>query len=328
MIERNFIAQKTKEYYIRMYIENKLRGAEISKISLKKIPLGEKIVIVTSRPSVIVGSRGSNIRELTRYLKSHFKLENPQIEIIEVKNMFLDANIVARRIAGSLERFGSSRFKGVGHKTMANVLSAGAIGVEIKISGKIPGSRAKSWRFYQGYLKKCGDISVSGVRTAYATALLKSGVIGIQVRIMPGDLVLPDFVEILSEPIQVIEEVEVEKIETPKKKKTATRKKSTKKKVATKKKSVEKSAEVKKEEIKTVEVKPVEVKPVVSTKVTETKEEVQKEVTKEETKENKKEESPKISVVAEEKLEEKSQEKPAEKIVEKSSEESSEAKAE
>ena len=304
MIERNFIAQKTKEYYIRQYIENKLRGAEISQISLKKIPLGEKIVIVTSRPSVIVGSRGSNIRELTRYLKTHFKLENPQIEIIEVKDMFLDANIVARRIAGSLERFGSSRFKGVGHKTMANVLSAGAIGVEIKISGKIPGSRAKSWRFYQGYLKKCGDISVSGVRTAYATAILKTGVIGIQVRIMPGDLVLPDFVEILSEPIQIIEEEKSEVTEsTIKKKKTPTRKKATKKKVATKKESVEKTPEV---------------KPVVAKEATETKEE-QKEEIKEETKE-----IPPVVVEVEEKV----QEKPVEKIVEKSSEESSEAKAE
>ncbi len=232
MIERNFIAQKTKEYYIRQYIEGRLRGAEISQITLKKIPLGEKIVIVTSRPSIIVGSKGSNIRELTRYLKSHFKLENPQIEIVEVKNMFLDADIVAGRIASSLERFGSQRFKGIGHKTMANILDAGAIGVEIKISGKIPGSRAKSWRFYQGYLKKCGDISVVGVKTAYASALLKSGVIGIQVRIMPGNLVLPDNIEILEEPVQVVEEVAPEK--KPAKKKT-TRKKSTKKKTASKK---------------------------------------------------------------------------------------------
>ena len=316
MIERNFIAQKTKEYYIRQYIENRLRGAEISQITLKKIPLGEKIVIVTSRPSVIVGSKGSNIRELTRYLKSHFKLENPQIEIIEVKDMFLDANIVARRIAGSLERFGSSRFKGVGHKMMANVLSAGAIGVEIKISGKIPGSRAKSWRFYQGYLKKCGDISVSGVRTAYANALLKSGVIGIQVRIMPGNLVLPDHIEVLSEAIQVEEEVIPEKEEkkVPAKKKKTTRKKSTKKKTPVKKESKEPI----KTDSKKVEVAETDVS---STKEVEKVETEQKAALQEET--SKVQAKPEDTVVvAQEKVEEKAVEPDTKKKEEEQFEES------
>ncbi|MBI4152089.1 30S ribosomal protein S3 [Candidatus Woesearchaeota archaeon] len=196
MIERQFVSQKTKEYYIQKYIEGRLRGVGISQIRLKKIPLGEKIIISASRPSLIVGSKGANIRDLTRVLKTEFKLENPQIEIAEVRNIFLDANVVAQRIAGSLERFGSARFKSVGHKIMENVVNSGALGVEIIISGKIPSARAKNWRFYQGYLKKCGDIAISGVRKAQATALLKSGIVGIKVAIMPPDIILPDRVEI------------------------------------------------------------------------------------------------------------------------------------
>src|SRR3989344_6543524 len=202
MIERQFIAQKTKEYYIKQYIENKLKGVGISQIKLKKIPLGEKISIYTSRPSLIVGSRGANIRDLTRVLKQDFKLENPQIEINEVKNPFIDAMIVAERIASSLERFGSARFKSIGHKVMENVIKSGALGIEVIISGKIPGARAKSWRFYQGYLKKCGDIAVTGVQKAKTAALLKTGIIGIQVSIMPPDIVLPDYVNIRKELVQ------------------------------------------------------------------------------------------------------------------------------
>ena len=49
---------------------------------------------------------------------------------------------------------------------MENVLKAGAVGVEIIISGKIPGARARSWRFYAGYLKKCGDTALTGVDVA------------------------------------------------------------------------------------------------------------------------------------------------------------------
>lgn len=222
MIERQFIAQKTKEYYIRKYVEQTLGNVGISSIKLKKIPLGEKLVIYTSRPSLIVGSKGANIRALTRVLKKEFNLENPQIEIEEVQNPFLDANIVAEKIVSSLERFGSARFKGIGHKMLENILSAGALGVEIIISGKIPGARAKSWRFYMGYLKKCGDIAVSGVRKAKKSALLKSGIIGVKVAIMPADLKLPDHITLLDEPQQVVEAIEEEK---PKKKPVRKRKK-------------------------------------------------------------------------------------------------------
>ena len=214
MMEREFVNQKIKEFQIQEFINNNLSRVGHSHTKMKKTPLGEKIIIYASRPSLIVGRKGINIKELTKKLKKKFHLENPQIEINEVKNIFLDANVMANRIVSSLERFGSARFKGIGHKTMGNVLNAGALGVEIKISGKIPGARAKSWRFYQGYLKKCGDVSISGVKTAYASALLKTGIIGVQVRIMPPDLILPDSVEVLDEPVQVIESIDLEEEKT------------------------------------------------------------------------------------------------------------------
>ena len=257
MIEREFINQKTKEFYIKRYIEDKLKRAGVSQIRLKKIPLGEKIIIHTSRPSLIVGSKGANIKDLTKALKKDFKLENPQIEINEVKNLFLDADIVAERIVNSLERFGSARFKGVGHKTMENVINSGALGVELIISGKIPGARAKNWRFYRGYLKKCGDISISGVRKSKKSALLKSGIIGIKVAIMPPDLVLPDHIEILDEPVQVVEEIDSSKTEKKAKKSSTKRKSSTKKGVEKKDtKAEEKESEPKKEEAPKIEESP------------------------------------------------------------------------
>jgi len=245
MIEKEFIAQKTREFYIQKHVEETLGNVGISNISLKKIPLGEKIVIETSRPSLIVGLKGSNIKTLTKSLQKKFNLENPQIEINEVKNIFLDANIVAERIVSSLERFGSARFKGVGHKMLENVMNAGALGVEVIISGKIPGARAKNWRFYMGYLKKCGDVAISGVRKAKKAALLKSGIIGIKVSIMPPDVVLPDNIQLLDEPKQLVEEVQEEK---KAKKKSSTVKKSTKRKSTKKKETAEKEASKKKEE--------------------------------------------------------------------------------
>ena len=257
MIEREFINQKTKEYYIKQYVRNKLsKVGGISSIRLKKIPLGEKIIIGSSKPSLIVGSKGSSIRELTKELKIKFNLENPQIEINEVRDLYLDAQIVAEKVTSALERFGSQRFKSVGHKVMENVMRSGAMGVELIISGKIPSSRAKSWRFYQGYLKKCGDISVSGVRKAQASALLKSGIVGVKVSIMPPDLILPDKIEVLNEPQTVFEEIKTEDKGEKKGKKSSTKKAEEGEK-APKKKSAPRAKKEKKAELVEEKTAPV-----------------------------------------------------------------------
>lgn len=202
MIERKFIQQVMKEFQVKEFVAKNIGRAGLADVHLQRTPLGEKIVVVAARPGLVVGRSGANITRLTKDLKRTFKLENPQIEIEEVQSPNLDAAIVAEMIVSSLERFGPNRFKGIGHKAMQDAMNAGALGVEIRISGKIPSSRAKTWRFYQGYLKKCGDVAVSGVQRAYATAKLKSGIVGVQVSLMPPTTRLPDritFVDLSAE---------------------------------------------------------------------------------------------------------------------------------
>ena len=104
------------------------------------------------------------------------------------------------------------------------VMNAGALGVEIRLSGKLPSDRAKSWRFAMGYLKKVGD-SAKVVRRASSTALTKLGISGIKVGILPPDAKIHDRIDIddklkaflKKEPIK--EEVEVKKTKKPRKKK-------------------------------------------------------------------------------------------------------------
>lgn len=199
MIEREFVEQKKKEFQIQEFVSETLKNAGHSHTKLQRTPLGEKVVIYTSRPGLIVGRKGQTISKLTEVLKKKFGLENPQVEIAEVSNPSLDSRIVAEKIASDLERFGSNRFKGIMHKASEEVLAAGAIGVEIRLSGKLPGARAKSWRVAGGYLRKCGDAAMSFVDTTIHAALLKPGVIGIQVRIMPSGIVMPDEIKMVEE---------------------------------------------------------------------------------------------------------------------------------
>ena len=88
-------------------------------------------------------------------------------------------------------------------------MGAGAQGVEVTISGKIRGSRSACAKFTDGYIKKCGEPAIKICKTGFATVQLKPGVLGINVRIMPPDMVLPDKVDILQ--IEV-EEPEAETI--------------------------------------------------------------------------------------------------------------------
>jgi small subunit ribosomal protein S3 len=251
MIERKFVAANIKEHRVKEYVAKSLSRVGLSDVKLQRTPLGEKIIISASRPGLVVGRAGANITKLTEDLKKKFKLENPQIEIEEITEAGLDASIIAESIANTLERFGSARFKGVGHKSMTQVMNAGALGVEILISGKVPSTRAKTWRFYQGYLKKCGDIAITGINKAEAVAKLKTGIVGVKVRIMPPTTKLPDSIELKEEKETIVEEVKEpakeekkkeEKKTIPKKPvrkaapKHTTKKRTTKKKTTRKKK--------------------------------------------------------------------------------------------
>lgn len=225
MIERKFIKEKIKEFQIEEYIGESMKNVGHSHTKMLRTPLGEKIVIYASRPGLVVGRKGQNIQQLTKTLKKRFELENPQIEISEVEEQNLDANIVAEKIVDSLEKFGIRRFKGIGHKVLTDVMNSGALGVEIILSGKIPSSRAKSWRFYSGYLKKCGDVAIFGVKRAHKSAQLKTGTIGVKVSIMPPDIKLPDSIEILKEEkIEKEQEKKAEKTEEKPKKKRSRKK--------------------------------------------------------------------------------------------------------
>lgn len=224
---KKIVEQKIKEFQIQEFIGTNLKQVGLSSSKLQMTPLGEKVVVNAARPGLIVGKKGQSIKRLTNQLKKKFNLENPQIEINEIENPNLDAQIIAERISTSMERFGSQRFKAIGHKVLEDVMNAGALGIEVVVSGKVPSARAKRWRFYQGYLKKSGDIAISGVRKAYSTAELKSGTVGIQVRIMPP-IELPDRIKIRTadEKTETQETAKEEKLEAkPEEKKKAKKRK-------------------------------------------------------------------------------------------------------
>ena len=200
MEEKNVVKFKKEEFTIKEYIKNELGKGKISKVRTEFTPIGEKIIVSTNKPGLVIGRRGEKIEELTNTLKTRFKLENPRIEIDEILQPDFDAQIIADEIALGLERAGPLKFKVIAYRTLQKVIGAGALGVEIILSGKLPGKRAKAWRFAQGYLKKVGD-SAKVVDRAQSRAQTKPGTVGIKVSILSPDVVLKDRIKIDDEVI-------------------------------------------------------------------------------------------------------------------------------
>ncbi|MCK5023149.1 MAG: 30S ribosomal protein S3 [Candidatus Aenigmarchaeota archaeon] len=180
-IRKNAIEKHIKEYF---------PEESYSKIELERTPLGVKIIIYTDRPGRIIGAGGRKINEITGILKKSFKLDNPQIDVKSIEKPDLDATIIAKRIASSLER--GFNYKKIGNIMLERIMRAGAVGTEIVISGKLGGSKGRIGKFNEGYLKKCGQPAKELVDYGFEEANTRPGKIGIKVKIMKSMPILAE----------------------------------------------------------------------------------------------------------------------------------------
>ena len=195
MEEKKFVQLKKDEFGVKEFIRKELGKGKMTSVKIEYTPIGERITISTNKPGYVIGRRGERIIELTEILKKKFNLENPHIEMQEIEKPEYDAQYVADEIALSLERFGSLRFKVISYKMLERIIKAGVLGVELRLSGKLPSDRAKSWRFAFGYLKKAGD-TAKIVNKAEARADTIGGTIGIKVAILPPNVIIHDQIKV------------------------------------------------------------------------------------------------------------------------------------
>ncbi|MCD7781465.1 MAG: 30S ribosomal protein S3 [Methanosphaera sp.] len=212
MIEKDFVKEGLRRTRIDEYLEKKLERAGYGGMDIHVTPVGTMVVVYAEKPGMVIGRGGKTVRSITKSLKDNFGLENPQVEVKEVEVPELNPRIMAHKVVAMLQR--GMQFRRVAYSIIRRIMSAGAQGVEITVSGKIRGSRSACAKFNDGYIKKCGQPSIENVKEGFATVQLKPGVLGIYVRIMPPEVVLPDHIEI-SEPTEpkVEETTETEEVE-------------------------------------------------------------------------------------------------------------------
>ena len=184
LIDRNVERQLVREFLLR-----ETERAGFGGLTFTRTPEGTKISLLAEQVGRVIGRRGKVIHELGNRLKNDFNIDRPHLDVDEITEPRLNAQIMASRLASSLER--GWFFRRAGHGTAQQIMDAGARGCLVVLSGKITGARHRVEKFQQGHIKFCGETALEFMDTGFSTAVKKLGTIGCTVKIMRPDAKLP-----------------------------------------------------------------------------------------------------------------------------------------
>ena len=187
--EKEYHVFLNEDIKIRKYLEKNLKEALLSHVEIErsKSDKGTNVVVsvFVARPGVVIGQDGKNINKLKEDLSKLLNGANLRVDVVEVKNPDLDANIVAQSIAKQLEERAS--FRTAQKKAIQRVRKAGAKGIRTVVSGRLGGADiARS----EGY--KEGIIPLHTIRSdidfAICHAATQYGRLGVKVWICRGEI--------------------------------------------------------------------------------------------------------------------------------------------
>ena len=193
--ERKFVAENIRRVLLKEYLMKEVSRAGFGGLDVQRTPMGTRVILSTERPGLVIGRKGQTIKNLTTAIEEKYGFENPQIEVQEVEKPNLNAQIMAEKLAFSLER--GWHFRRAGHSSVRRIMDDGAKGCYIIIAGKLTGQRHRTEKFKDGNIKFCGEPKANFMDRGYAVAKLKMGVIGVTVQIMSKDAKLPADISVL-----------------------------------------------------------------------------------------------------------------------------------
>ena len=183
---KNFSDYLVEDHKIREYVKKKLFVSGISKIEIERTPKFVKVNVYTAKPGLVIG-KGGNFAETLKNELVKMINKDVNLNIVEVKNVDTDAQLVAENICNQLERRIS--FRRAMKQCMQKAMKAGALGIKTAVSGRLGGADMARTEFY-----KEGTIPLQTLRAdidyGFAEADTTYGKIGVKVWIYKGE-VLP-----------------------------------------------------------------------------------------------------------------------------------------
>ncbi len=181
---KNFSDYLVEDHKIREYVKKKLFISGISKIEIERTAKYVKVNVYTAKPGLVIG-KGGNLSEALKAELEKMINKEVNLNIVEVKNVDVDAQLVAENIAGQLERRIS--FRRAMKQCMQKSMKAGALGIKTAVSGRLGGADMARTEFY-----KDGTIPLQTLRAdidyGFAEADTTYGKIGVKVWIYKGEV--------------------------------------------------------------------------------------------------------------------------------------------
>lgn len=190
-IERKFVEEAIVRYQVSNFLEKELDRAGFTHVDIQRTPMVTRIAVEVTTPGRVIGKKGRTIRDLTDMIANEFKMENPQISVVETARPELEPRLVAKKICRFIEM--GKKPRAILHSALRDIMANGALGAEILAAGKLAakGGRSKALRVMAGYVPKAGE-PARLVKVGHVTAYPKSGAIGILVRLVLPGTVFPD----------------------------------------------------------------------------------------------------------------------------------------
>ena len=188
---KNVLKNNYRNTELDEFLKEELKDAGFGGADIQKSPLGTRLTLYVTRPGLVIGRKGSGIRDLTSKLEVKFGLTNPQISVVEVEVPELNPKIMCNRLAQLIER--GTAFRRAALWTVNTIKNAGALGVEVTISGKLRSERAHFEKHSSGIIPKSGNIADKVVREGITHVLTKMGIMGIRLKIAIKNATPPEF---------------------------------------------------------------------------------------------------------------------------------------
>ncbi len=188
---KNVIKDNYNMMLLKDYLRAAIKEAGFSHAEISKTPTGTRVALHVTRPGIVIGRKGSGIRELTDKLAVDFGLKNPQISVVEIEKPELSPSVMCNRMASHIER--GTAFRRATMWTLKQIMENGAMGVQITISGKLRGDRSAFEKHTAGILPRAGHHAEIIVDEDIAHVKTPMGLIGIRIRIARKEKYIPEF---------------------------------------------------------------------------------------------------------------------------------------
>ena len=188
---KNVIKDNYNMVLLKDYLRSKIKDAGFSNVEVSKTPTGTRVVLHVTRPGIVIGRKGTGIKELTEKLETEYGLKNPQIAVEEITKPELSPEVMCNRMASHLER--GTAFRRATMWTIQQIMEGGAMGTEITISGKLRGDRSAFEKHSQGILPRAGHHADVIVSEDIAHVETPMGLIGVRIRIAKKEKLIPEF---------------------------------------------------------------------------------------------------------------------------------------